>query len=61
MLVVLPFQNLSGDAAQEHLSDGMTEELSAQLGKLEPDKLGVIGRTSAMTYKNSHVTISEIG
>jgi len=61
MLVVLPFQNLSGDAAQEHLSDGMTEELSAQLGKLEPDRLGVIGRTSAMTYKNSHVTISEIG
>jgi TolB-like protein/Tfp pilus assembly protein PilF len=61
MLVVLPFHNMSGDLAQEYLSDGMTEELSAQLGNLDPRTLGVIGRTSAMTYKNSHVSISEIG
>ena len=61
MLVVLPFQNLSGDPAQEYLSDGMTEELSTQLGNLDPGRLGVIGRTSAMTYKNSHATISDVG
>jgi len=34
MLVVLPFENLSGDPGQEYLSDGITEELSAQLGNL---------------------------
>jgi TolB-like protein/Tfp pilus assembly protein PilF len=39
----------------------MTEELSAQLGNLDPGRLGVIGRTSAMTYKNSHATISDVG
>jgi TolB-like protein/DNA-binding winged helix-turn-helix (wHTH) protein/Tfp pilus assembly protein PilF len=61
MLVVLPFENLSGDPSQEYLSDGVTEELSEQLGNLHPQKLGVIGRTSAMTYKHSSRTIGQIG
>jgi TolB-like protein/DNA-binding winged helix-turn-helix (wHTH) protein/Flp pilus assembly protein TadD len=61
MLVVLPFENLSNDPNQEYFSDGMTEELSAQLGNQDPQRLGVIGRTSAMTYKHSSRTISEIG
>ena len=37
MLAVLPFQNLTGDAAQEYFSDGMTEEMIAQLGSLYPE------------------------
>ncbi len=61
MLVVLPFENLSGDPGQEYLSDGMTEELSERLGNLSPQRLGVIGRTSAMTYKHAPRTISQIG
>ena len=61
MLVVLPFENLSGDPGQEYLNDGMTEELSERLGNLNPERLGVIGRTSAMTYKHSPRTISQIG
>jgi TolB-like protein/DNA-binding winged helix-turn-helix (wHTH) protein/Flp pilus assembly protein TadD len=61
MIVVLPFENLSGDPDQEYLSDGMTEELSGRLGNLSPQQLGVIGRTSAMTYKSSQRTISQIG
>jgi TolB-like protein/DNA-binding winged helix-turn-helix (wHTH) protein/Flp pilus assembly protein TadD len=61
MLVVLPFENLSGDPGQEYFSDGMTEELSAQLGNLSPQRLAVIGRTSAMIYKHSPKTISQIG
>lgn len=61
MLVVVPFENLSGDPGQEYFSDGLTEELSAQLGNLNPQRLGVIGRTSAMTYKHSHSTIAQIG
>jgi TolB-like protein/DNA-binding winged helix-turn-helix (wHTH) protein/Tfp pilus assembly protein PilF len=61
MLVVLPFENLSGDPSLEYLSDGITEELSAQLGNLNPQRLGVIGRTSAMIYKHSPKGIGEIG
>jgi TolB-like protein/DNA-binding winged helix-turn-helix (wHTH) protein/tetratricopeptide (TPR) repeat protein len=61
MLVVMPFENLTGDATQEYLSDGMTEELSAELGNTNPKRLGVIARTSAMAYKNKHATISDIG
>ncbi|PYV92355.1 MAG: hypothetical protein DMG90_04720 [Acidobacteria bacterium] len=61
MLVVLPFENLSDDPGQEYLSDGITEELSTQLGNLNPLRLGVIGRTSAMAYKHSPKTIGQIG
>jgi len=60
MLVVLPFENLSGDPQQEYFSDGMTEEMTAQLGRLSPEHLGVIGRASAMTYKGRRKTIDEI-
>jgi DNA-binding winged helix-turn-helix (wHTH) protein len=39
MLAVLPFQNMTGDPAQEYVSDGMTEELISQLGRLDPLRL----------------------
>lgn len=60
MLAVLPFQNLSGDAQQEYLADGMTEEMITQLGGLNPQRLGVIARTSAMRYKASHKDTRQI-
>jgi TolB-like protein/DNA-binding winged helix-turn-helix (wHTH) protein len=60
MLVVLPFENLSGDASQEYFSDGMTEELITQLGSLDPEHLGVIARTSAMQYKRAHKDVAQI-
>jgi eukaryotic-like serine/threonine-protein kinase len=61
MLAVLPFENLSGDPQQEFFSDGLTEEMIAQLGTLQPQRLGVIARTSAMLYKGSKKPISQIG
>jgi len=61
MLAVLPFANLSGDPDQEYFSDGMTEEMITRLGRLRPDLLGVIARTSAMRYKNTDKTIDQIG
>jgi TolB-like protein/DNA-binding winged helix-turn-helix (wHTH) protein/Tfp pilus assembly protein PilF len=61
MLWVMPFENLSADPEQEYFSDGMTEELIAQLGSLQPAKLGVIARTSAMTYKRGNRDIRQIG
>ncbi len=60
-LAVLPFENLSGDADQEYFNDGLTEEMVVQLGRLRPDKLGVIGRTTMMQYKGTQKSIGEIG
>ncbi len=60
MLVVLPFQNLSEDPQQEYFADGMTEEMITQLGSLDPQHLGVVARTSAMQYKESHKSAAEI-
>jgi eukaryotic-like serine/threonine-protein kinase len=59
-LVVLPFENLSGDEEQDYLSDGMTEEMIAQLGTFHPSRLGVIARTSAMHYKDTTKRVDEI-
>ena len=50
-LAVLPFQNLTGDPNKEYLADGLTEETISQLGRLNPEQLGVIARTSVMGYK----------
>ena len=52
-LAVLPFDNLSGDADQEYLSDGLTEEMITQLGRLEPDRLRVTARSSTWKYKRA--------
>jgi TolB-like protein/DNA-binding winged helix-turn-helix (wHTH) protein/Tfp pilus assembly protein PilF len=61
MLAVLPFQNLSGNSTEDYFADGLTEEMIAQLGELQPSSLGVIARTSAMRYKNSKESIAQIG
>ena len=61
MLAVLPFENLSGDAGQDYFSDGLTEEMIAQLGQLQPAKLGVIARTSVARYKATPETAAQIG
>ncbi|MGH7105142.1 MAG: winged helix-turn-helix domain-containing protein, partial [Acetobacteraceae bacterium] len=61
MLAVLPFENLSGDSGQEYFSDGLTEETIARLGQIAPQILGVIARTSAMSYKQTHKTVAQIG
>jgi TolB-like protein/DNA-binding winged helix-turn-helix (wHTH) protein len=61
MIAVLPVQNLTGNADREYISDGLTEEIIAQLGRINPERLGVIARTSAMTYKHSSKTVSQIG
>lgn len=61
MIAVLPFENLTGDPAQEYFSDGLTEEMIDQLGRLDPAHLGVIGRNSVMRYKTIHEATAAIG
>jgi TolB-like protein/Tfp pilus assembly protein PilF len=60
-LAVLPFTNLSGDPAQEYFSDGLTEELIAQLGTTCRGRIGIIGRWSSMTFKGTSQRAHEIG
>jgi TolB-like protein/Tfp pilus assembly protein PilF len=60
MLAVLPFENMTGDTGEEYVSDGFTEEIISQLGRLNHDQLRVIARTSMMTYKGSNKPIKEI-
>jgi TolB-like protein/DNA-binding winged helix-turn-helix (wHTH) protein/Tfp pilus assembly protein PilF len=57
-LAVLPFQNLSGDAAQEYLSEGLTESLIAEIAKI--GSIRVISRTSVMRYKNRAKSLPRI-
>jgi serine/threonine-protein kinase len=60
-LAVLPFENLTGDPAQDYFSDGLTEEMITQLGRLAPQRLGIIARTSAMRYKKTDKPVDQIG
>ena len=60
-MAVLPFDNVSQDAGQDYFSDGLTSELIAQLGKVGANRLGVIARTSAMAYRATAKSASEIG
>jgi TolB-like protein/DNA-binding winged helix-turn-helix (wHTH) protein len=61
MLAVLPFQNLTGDPDKEYLADGLTEETISLLGRLNPEQLGVIARTSVMGYKHKDERLDQIG
>ena len=61
MLAVLPFENLTGDPNKEYLADGLTEETISQLGRLNPEQLGVIARTSVMGYKHKDERLDQIG
>jgi len=57
-LAVLPLKNLSGDATQEYLADGITEELIGRLSSIHG--LRVISRTSVMRFKDTKLTAPEI-
>jgi TolB-like protein len=57
-IAILPMENLSGDPDQEYFADGVTDELTADLGQVSA--LRVISRTSAMAYKHTRKTLPEI-
>jgi serine/threonine-protein kinase len=57
-LAVLPFANLSRDADQQYLADGMTELLITELSKI--GSLRVISRTSVMSFGKTDKPVPEI-
>ncbi len=61
IVATLPFENLSGDPREAIFTDGLTEEIIGQLGSLNPDRLGVIGRSSVMRYKGAPHGIDQVG
>ena len=61
MLAVLPFENFSKDPDHEYFSDGLTEETISYLGRMNPERMGVIARTSSMAYKHTSKSVREIG
>ena len=58
-IVVLPFQNLSGDPEQDYFSDGIVEEITTALSRFR--SLFVIARNSAFTYKGRAVDVRQVG
>ncbi len=58
-LVVLPFANLSGDPQQDYFSAGLTDEMTTQLGRLDPERLGVIAATASKLIASK--SMAEVG
>lgn len=57
-VVVLPFDNLSGDPAADSLVDGVVEEITATLSRIRD--FTVIARNSAYAYKNRPVDVRDV-
>jgi TolB-like protein/Tfp pilus assembly protein PilF len=64
-IVVLPFANLSSDAEQQYFADGITEDLTTDLSRLTGmptgDRMFVISRNTAFTYRDKPVDTKQIG
>src|SRR5512141_267827 len=58
-IVVLPFENMTGDPKQEYFTDGFTEEIITSLSKIS--SLFVISRNSSFTYKGKPVKVQKVG
>jgi TolB-like protein/DNA-binding winged helix-turn-helix (wHTH) protein len=60
MLAVLPFENVTGDAAEDYFGEGFTDEMISRLSRLDPQLLGVIARSSVMPYQKRQAPLEQI-
>jgi TolB-like protein len=60
-VAVLPLESLDGDPKQAWFAEGLHEEMISILGRLYPDGLGIIARTSVKRYQGTNRRIDQIG
>jgi TolB-like protein/DNA-binding winged helix-turn-helix (wHTH) protein/Flp pilus assembly protein TadD len=60
-IAVLPFDNLNGDPDTDYLASGLTEDTIVSLGRIDPERVSVIGRTSMIAYRGTTKSLAEIG
>jgi serine/threonine protein kinase/Tfp pilus assembly protein PilF len=60
-LAVIPFDNLTGDPEQAFFSDGLTEETITELGRLHPQRLSVLARSSSTRFRDRVTPVEQIG
>ena len=58
-IAVLPFVNMSGDAAQDYFADGIAEEITTALSRCSG--LFVIARNSSFTFRGKRVDVRLVG
>jgi adenylate cyclase len=56
-IVILPFDNMSSDASNEHLADGLSEDLTTALSKI--DTFDVVSRTAAFALKGRQISAAD--
>jgi TolB-like protein/Tfp pilus assembly protein PilF len=60
-VAVLPFRGVLGSCEQEPFNEGVVSEIIIAIGRLCPERIGVISRTAVMEYKESSRAIDEVG
>jgi TolB-like protein/DNA-binding winged helix-turn-helix (wHTH) protein/Flp pilus assembly protein TadD len=60
-IAVLPFESLGSDPDRAYLAEGLTEEITTWLGQIDPERLGVVSRTSATISKRAATSLAGIG
>jgi TolB-like protein/Flp pilus assembly protein TadD len=60
-VAVLPFDCIDGSPEQQRFGDGLVSEIIVKLGRLCPERLGVISRTAVMEYKKSMRSVDQLG
>lgn len=60
-LLVLPFRTQPRHRSNEAFAEGLCAELSAEIGRVDPDRLGVIALTTAMLFKEVNSAVDQIG
>ena len=60
-IAVLPFDNLTGAAETDYLASGLTEDTIVSLGRIDPERVSVIGRTSMIAYRGTTKSLAQIG
>ncbi len=58
VVCVLPFANMSGDPEQEYFSDGITEDIITDLGKVSA--LSIVSRNTAFSFKGAAADVAQV-